>query len=189
MSAAQNPYVTFGWEDLDPHLQEMILGYANRRFWFEDYRLARQLPNVWDNLADFEVFKEALEDFEDNDDEERDSRVRMVRKYEFEREQDILGPVTVRFSEKVNRHYYEGWADMSPICAALDRNFTWSGISKIRLTEHEDEDYDKYLIFQLFRRRQDGQEEKVHMPADFQSIHFLFPNNLRLTTGGDFRDF
>jgi len=127
-------------------------------------------------LADFEVFKEALEEFQDNDDEDDgDSRVRMVRKYVFERsDKSMLGPVTVSFSERVNREYYQGWADMTPICAALDRTFSWSGISKIRLTEYEDEDSDQYLVFQFIRRRQNGQEDRVQIPADFQFIQQCF---------------
>jgi len=177
MSAAQNPYV-IGWKDLDPNLHQMILGHANRRIWWEDYRLTQQLPHVWDNFADFEVFKEALEEFQNNDDDEDegDSRVRMVRKYVFERsDKSILGPVTVSFSERVHREYYQGWAaDMTPIYAALDRTFSWSGISKIRMTEYEDEDSDQYLIFQFIRRRQNGQEDRVQIPANFQYIQQCF---------------
>jgi len=180
MSAAGNPYV-IGWKELDPHLHHMILDHANRRIWWEDVRLELPLPHVWDNLADFEEFKEALEEYQNNDDEgddenEGDSRVRMVRKYVFERSnKSILGPVTVSFGESVYREYYHGFtADMTPIYAALDRTFSWSGICKIRMTEYEDEDGDEYLMFQFFRRRQNGQEESVQIPAEFLYIQQCF---------------
>jgi len=132
MNTHMNPYVvgldtSFDWQRLDLDMQDKILGHAGRRV-VEERASEQPLPD--------ELRPPSMPG---------DPWPETLQTYSFERSRDsIFGPLTVTFSECVNRSWWGfareagnrgvGWPlDKDAVCAAMDFKQTWSGVSKIRL--------------------------------------------------------
>jgi hypothetical protein len=152
------------WEDmLNPDLRKKILKFADRKLKYKFYRGgAVPLPSELVPPENLQLYHESIKEMETDDDssesEEESNNspepqpifwVDVIQKLVFNRRNNgILGPLTVRFSDIVDKEWWgfnedgaealeidEGTLALhkEPISAALDYDATWTGISKIRL--------------------------------------------------------
>ena len=156
-SSHQRP---FDWPELDPELQEKIMGYASHSV-VAVVDSERRLP---DNLRPPEMPRDG-----------RHPYPATIKMYSFERPRERIlahGPLdqlTVTFSECVDRTWEgfaryaaEGWTlDPDAVCAQMDFRQTWTGIRKIRLhlVAARATDPLPYYWFQFVLQGEDGRDE------------------------------
>jgi len=175
--ASLRPLHTSGpWDDLNADTRALILRYSDRRLEFDSFD-QRVLPDELlpaENVANWRASRAA--DGDPYDDEENlQFDVDTIQKRVFARERHgILGPLTVSFSDCVDEQWW-GFSrhnsndrgdlhlDPGPICAALDYDQTWTGITKIRLPLEVRQDWSFYR-YELVREAHNGQRRDVITP-------------------------
>jgi len=173
----ENSYVNHSyWDLLEPHLQAMVLGYADRRLTWDDYSLKRDIPQGLMSPEENAAWLQHIENDENGDEEDDGSKVKMIYNYVFERPgPELLGPVTVKFDERVWQFYYNDGVqqghqgpNLEPLCAAFNHNYVWTGITKIQMfSTVEDHRY----RFRFIRTKEDGQREAILPPNEFNQVH------------------
>jgi len=149
------------WEDmLNPDLRKKILKVAGRKLKYKFFRSnGVRLPSELVPPANLELYHQSIKEIESDDFSEPEEEsnnspepqpifwVDVIQQLVFARKNNgILGPLTVRFSDIVDPEWWgfdeDGAAEIGegtlalhepPISAALNYDATWTGISKIRL--------------------------------------------------------
>jgi hypothetical protein len=138
----------------------------------------RDLPHELlpaENSADWKASRAAAHDAYDDEDAPRFD-VDMIQKRVFARERHgILGPLTVSFSDCVDELWWgfvgnagdggDLGLQRGPICAALDYDETWTGITKIRLPLEVQQDC-RFYRYEFVREAHNGQQYMVITPPD-----------------------
>ena len=184
---SRNPYVLRNslwqtntqWDDLNADTRALILRFSDRRVEFEDVSW-QDLPDELlpaENLANWRASRGPSDSDEDDDSECPEFQVDTIQKRVFARERHgILGPLTVSFSDCVDTDWWgfqevnynapdrgELDLDPGPICAALDYDETWTGITKIRLPL-EVQEHCRFYSYEFVREAHNGQQYMVIAP-------------------------
>ena len=175
----ENPYMIGkdfrDWTQLYPHLQEMVLSHSDRRLEWDDYTAKRTLPQNLLSPAEHAAWLRHIEEDLNGDPDDDGSTVKMIHDYVFERVGPcILGPVTVKFKERVWQFYYNDGVpqgqqglNLAPLCAAFDHDYVWDNITKIQMRRNAA--HNTYR-FRFIRRKEDGQREAILPPVEFRNI-------------------